>query len=291
MALAALGAAGLGARAVESRRVSRSRTEAEAAAGVAQRQAAQVVREAIELAEKRADEAVKHQPLVAEIKLLGEQRLESGDLAKRLIEWFKNDSSWQLFRQEFPVNGLSLDGDELAVLWGMKAEEFPSGPLVRQARQTGLSSAIVMGKGWPYTSGAAKLVSTFPRPVVVVMGRAIDNATLRDVTAVTGGAALLSDGKQALSGNGANAEVARLTSVVGQESSPVVRAPKGDWAAMPVPVAPGLWIWAFADTSRYVIASAAWARTATIGVWGAGALMAILALVIGLRRPLPVTGS
>jgi hypothetical protein len=95
---------------------------------------------------------------------------------------------------------------------------------------------------------------------------------------------LLSDGKQAVRGWGANAEMVRLTSVVGQEGSGLAIEPGMEWAAMPIPVVPGLWMWAFAYIGQSAAAIAAWARMAKIGLWGAGVLIAVLALVLGARR-------
>ncbi len=285
VALAALGAAALGTRAVSSRSVAGSRSDAEKFAGTTRQKAADALRLQVRNYEIRAQAAAGLQPLVAQLALLRQHKLE-GDVAKTLLDWFGNEPYWEPFRKEFPVYGLSVDGDQLAVVSGMDANELASELLVRRARQDGLASDTVMGKGRAYAAAAATVVvPTLPRPVVLVLARPHDDATLKDVADRTGGAVLLSDGKKALGQSGASAELERLASVVGQEASPVVTSQEGEWAAVPVSVAPGLWLWVFTSSLSAARETAMSAKTAQVAVWGAGAVVALLALVFGLRRP------
>jgi hypothetical protein len=212
--------------------------------------------------------------------------------AATLQDLFRSEVWWQPIRDEFKVYAIALDGDRLDILEGMRAAEFAGEPLVRAARGRHEPIAeIVMGKGWPYAA-AATVAPVAERSVapVLVLAKPIDEAAVRSLADKARGAVLLSDGKAPVLESGDDADRERLRRAVGSEAKgPLFLAPDGSWAAVVSQLAPGLWMWSFGAAAHDTAGGGA---TAKYAIWGASALAALIALVLGFRRtPSPAFGT
>jgi protein kinase-like protein len=212
--------------------------------------------------------------------------------AATLQDLFRSEVWWQPIRDEFKVYAIALDGDKLDILEGMQAAEFAGEPLVRAARGRHEPIAeIVMGKGWPYAA-AATVAPVAERPVapVLVLAKPIDEAAVRSLADKARGAVLLSDGKAPVLESGDDADRERLRRAVGSEAKgPLYLAPDGSWAAVVSQLAPGLWMWSFGAAAHD---SAGGGATPKYAIWGAGAVAALIALLLGFRRaPAPAFGT
>jgi hypothetical protein len=122
-------------------------------------------------------------------------------------------------------------------------------------------------------------------PPVLLLARPFDDAALKEAADRAGGAVLLTDGKKALSQSGPRAEIDRLATVIGKEvAGAAVIDPAGDWGAGVTPIAPGVWLWAFASSPSNTREADTSATTSKAIVWSAAALLSMVALFFGLRR-------
>ena len=279
-----LGAAAAATNAIDTGREHAVREDAQRAAEAAGQRASDG------LAAHVAELKLKVQNAAANPRL--QAALQGNVDAATLQDLFRSEVWWQPFRDEFKVYAIALDGDKLDILEGMRAAEFAGEPLVRAARGRHEPVAeIVMGKGWPYAAAAA-VAPVAERPVapVLVLAKPIDEAAVRSLADKARGAVLLSDGKAPVLESGDDADRARLRRAVGSETKgPLFLAPDGSWAAVVSQLAPGLWMWSFGAAAHD---SAGGGATPKYAIWGAAALAALIALVLGFRRtPAPAFGT
>jgi len=124
---------------------------------------------------------------------------------------------------------------------------------------------------------------------VLVLAKPIDEAAVRSLADKARGAVLLSDGKAPVLESGDEGERERLRGAVGAATKgPLFIAPDGSWAAVVSQLAPGLWMWSFGGAAHDTAGSG---ETPKYAIWGAGALAAVIALILAFRRaPAPALG-
>jgi hypothetical protein len=297
IAVAALAGAAASQRKVEESWAAEARAAAEQAASLARQHAADALRSHLREIESRAVTAAALPQLRAQLTRLRDDALE-GALARTLEDWLETEPEWEPFRREFGVYGVSVEGGAMGILHGLKTQELASERLILESRDSdkGLGSAVVMGGGWPHAAAAARVtVATRKTPPVVLLAKPLDEASLKPVADRAGGAVLLSTGEKVLVGQGAKEELGRLETVVGKEAEGVPYvAPKGTWAAGANAVVPGLWLWVHAGAEASAQEAESAATTTQVIIWSAGALISVLALFFGLRRPassIPVSAA
>jgi hypothetical protein len=289
-AAGALAAATVGSRFVDAARDAKIRKEAARAAEAAGMRASDALTAHVDELKLEARTASANPRLVAAL---------SGEVdAATIRDLFTTETWWEPYRKAFKVYALAFEGEKLSVLEGMKDAEFSSDLLVRQARERREPVAdIVMGKGWPYAATAVAIeVATRRVPVVLLLARPIDEAAVRKLSDKAHGAVLLSDGKTAVIQTGPEPQRERLREAVGHETRGPIFAPpatpggqaaEGDlfWAAAVSPVAPSLWLWTYASGAEAAPESASNAAATKGALWAAAAVLALVALFLGLRRP------
>jgi hypothetical protein len=210
--------------------------------------------------------------------------------APTLADLFKTEDWWEPYRNAFKVYAVAFESEKLDVIEGMKDAEFASDLLIREARDRREAVAeIVMGKGWPYAAAAVAMdVPERKAPVVLVLARPIDDAAVRKLSEQARGAVLLSDGKTPVIQTGPEPERDLLRTAVGSEQRGPLYQPKPaageSWAAAVSPVAPGLWMWTYASGAAAAHDAESTAAATKGVIWSIGAVLALAALVLGLRR-------
>jgi hypothetical protein len=292
IAVVALGGAFVAYRGIDAQRVSKSRAEAARTAAGARQRTADGLHQQLESLQGDAVSAAQLPPLIS---LLGELRRHPMDdqVGATIIDFFTTELSWDPYRKKFKVQGLSAEGDKLQVVQGIKAQDFGSEELIRQARDRGRATGTVAARDWPYEAAAAQVVVPgLGKPVILVLARPFDEAILRELAERAGGAVLISDGVKALAQSGSPQEIALLSTAIGHEKDPEPPvAPDGTWGTTVLPLAPRLWLWTHASALAMARDAQSSAATSQTIAWLAAALIAGGALFVGFRRPAPATGS
>jgi protein kinase-like protein len=278
-AVVVLGVAWLGSRAVESNRANVVKREASRGAETAGMRAADALAAHVRELKLEAQNAATNPRLVA--------ALRGNADAATLQDLFRTEEWWEPYRNAFRVYAVAFEGDKLDVIEGMKTAEFASDLIIREARDRKEAVAeLVMGKGWPYAAAAAGVeLPGRPIPAVLVLAKPIDDAAVRKLAEKARGGVLLSDGTRAVIEAGAEPEREQLHAAVGSETrGPIYESKDGTWAAAVSPLVPGLWLWTFASGAAAAHEAESAAAAQTAGIWVAACLVAVIALVIGLRR-------
>ena len=119
---------------------------------------------------------------------------------------------------------------------------------------------------------------------MLVLAKPIDDAAVRKLAEKARGGVLLSDGTRAVIEAGPEPEREQLRAAVGSETrGPIYESKDGTWAAAVSPLVPGLWLWTFASGAAAAHEAESTATGYTAGIWVAACLVAMIALVIGLR--------
>jgi hypothetical protein len=287
-----LAAATAGSRAVDASRDQKIRREASKAAEAANMRAADALALHVGELKGEAHNAATNPRLVAAL---------SGNVdAATIQDLFKTETWWEPYRKSFKVYALAFEGEKLDVIEGMTNAEFASDLLVRGARERRDAIAeIVMGKGWPYAATAVPIEIPSRRiPVVLLLARPIDEAAVRKLSDKARGAVLLSDGKAPVIQTGAEPQRELLRAAVGSEARGPIYAPQSpgvapadQWAAAVSPVAPSLWMWTYASGAEAAPDLASDAATTKGALWAAAAVLALVTLFLGLRRPRAVSSG
>jgi hypothetical protein len=277
----------LGSQAVESNRARAVRREAARSAETAGMRAAEALAAHVRELKLEAQNAGANPRLQA--------ALRGNADAATLQDLFRTEEWWEPYRNAFRVYAVAFEGDKLDVIEGMKTAEFASDLIIREARERKETVAeLVMGKGWPYAAAAASVeLPGRPIPAVLVLAKPVDDAAVRKLAEKARGGVLLSDGKRAVIEAGPEPEREQLRAAVGAETrGPIFESKDGTWAAAVSPLVPGLWLWTFASGAAAAHDAESTATAVTAGIWVGACLVAIIALVIGLRKPpLPAIGS
>jgi hypothetical protein len=289
-AVAVLILASLGSRAVETNRAHAVRREAARGAETAGMRAAEALAAHVRELKLEAQNAAANPRLVA--------ALRGNADAATLQDLFRTEEWWEPYRNAFRVYAVAFEGDKLDVIEGMRTADFASDLIIREARERKEAVAeVVMGKGWPYAAAAAAVeLPGRPIPAVLVLAKPIDDAAVRKLAEKARGAVLLSDGSRAVIEAGADAERELLRAAVGSETrGPIFESKDGTWAAAVSPLVPGLWLWTFASGAAAAHEAESSAAAMTTGIWVGAGLVALLALIMGLRRkpaaPVGATGE
>jgi hypothetical protein len=227
--------------------------------------------------------------LASQLELLRDESIE-GPLGATLRDFFNAEKVWARWRAEFPLAGISTEGTRVGLLVGAPAASLTAGPLLEKARAGTPAADIVLAGPEPHAVGVAPVtVRGRSAPVVLLLGRPVDDAVVADLGKRAGLALVLSDGHRLRARHGAAADVERLARAVGSESSgDIFAGDGGTWAAARHALAPGFWLLALSDSAERTAAANGTARTTRIIVWSAGALIALLGLFFGFRRSGPV---
>jgi hypothetical protein len=277
-AVIVLCAAWLGSRAVESNRAGTVKREAARGAETAGMRAADALAAHVRELKLEAQNAATNPRLVA--------ALRGNADAATLQDLFRTEEWWEPYRNAFRVYAVAFDSDKLDVIEGMKTAEFASDLIIREARERKEAVAeLVMGKGWPYAAAAAGVELPGRQiPAVLVLAKPIDDAAVRKLAEKARGGVLLSDGTRAVIEAGPEPEREQLRAAVGSETrGPIYESKDGTWAAAVSPLVPGLWLWTFASGAAAAHEAENSATGYTVGIWVTACLVAIVALVIGLR--------
>jgi hypothetical protein len=204
--------------------------------------------------------------------------------AATLKDGFRSETWWAPFRQEFSVYGVATDGPQLAAVEGMNPNELPAAPLIAEAREKRLTSGLILAgpKEWPYAAAAAAVEMAGPRPAVVFLAQAIDQAFAEDLATRVGGGVLVSDGHEALLTAGNDGEQARLRPAIGHESEGKYETADPSWSAAALPLIGNVTLWTYASVG---IQAAEVRRDETLtraGIWGLAVLIALLSLFLAL---------
>jgi Protein kinase domain len=280
----------LGSRAVETNRAHAVKREAARGAETAGMRAAEALAAHVRELKLEAQNAAANPRLVA--------ALRGNADAATLQDLFRTEEWWEPYRNAFRVYAVAFESDKLDVIEGMKTADFASDLIIRETRERKEAVAeVVMGKGWPYAAAAAGVeLPGRPIPAVLVLAKPIDDAAVRKLAEKARGAVLLSDGSRAVIEAGADAERELLRAAVGSETrGPIFESKDGTWAAAVSQLVPGLWLWTFASGAAAAHEAESSAAAQTAGIWVGAGLVALLALVIGLRRkpaaPVGATGE
>ena len=242
--------------------------------------------------------------LADKLKLIEQQAMSAAQLPQirgqiavfdpaTLADGFRSETWWAPFRNDFSVYGVANDAARLQAVEGMAPADLDAEPLIAQARAHRTSSGLLMAgaKKWPYAAGAAVIdVPGRAVPAVVFLAQAVDEAFAQDLAQKSGGAVLISDGKTALLAAGNEAEQANLKTALGREAQGVIEGADGAWAAAATTLLPGLTLWTYAGVGAQAGEYRRDETSARGVIWASAALVAGLALFLGLRRP-PLAGS
>ena len=178
----------LGSRAVETNRAHAVKREAARGAETAGMRAAEALAAHVRELKLEAQNAAANPRLVA--------ALRGNADAATLQDLFRTEEWWEPYRNAFRVYAVAFESDKLDVIEGMKTADFASDLIIREARERKEAVAeVVMGKGWPYAAAAAGVeLPGRPIPAVLVLAKPIDDAAVRKLAEKARGAVLLSDG-------------------------------------------------------------------------------------------------
>ncbi|HLK88884.1 MAG TPA: hypothetical protein VKZ18_03265, partial [Polyangia bacterium] len=278
-AVAVLVAAYAVSRAVEANRASTVRQEAARVAESSGMRASDALTNHVRELKLEAQNAASNPRLVAALR---------GNVdAATLQDLFRTEAWWEPYRNAFKVYAVAFEGDKLDVIEGMKNAEFASDLLIREAREGHETVAqIVMGKGWPFAAAAANIeLPGKSVPAVLLLARPIDDAAIRKLAEKARAPVLLSDGSRAVLEAGPDPERYLLHAAIGAEArGPIYTAPDGTWAAAVSPVVPGLWLWTFGGGAAAAHDADSTAGVTTAVVWSVAGVLALVVLVLGLRR-------
>jgi tRNA A-37 threonylcarbamoyl transferase component Bud32 len=149
--------------------------------------------------------------------------LDLGADAPTFEDLLETEDWWVPFRSTFALSGLVAPAGTLALL-GPTVPDLTTAPIVRQAREEGLASGILIVRQRVFLVAAARVTrgKIGPTGVVVVLGRALDKAGLRaivdDSAPGTAGALAISDGKRLVESGGADALQPAVSALVGKET-------------------------------------------------------------------------
>ena len=209
-----------------------------------------------------------------------------GEVGATLRDFFHVEKDWERWRNEFPVNGISIEGTRADLLVGAPLRSFSAGPLITRARNGNPAAGFVLANEVPHALVAARL-SVPGRDVapVLLLARPLDDGMLATLGKRAGLTLLLSDGKQPLARQGQSQDLERLARAIGKEGGgEVFSGEGGTWAAAVRGVTPGFWLLALTDPSEATHQANGTARNTRVIVWSAGGLIALLGLFMGFRR-------
>jgi hypothetical protein len=252
-------------------------------ASVASSRAREALEARLRIVESHAQAAARLPQIIGQIATFDAETLRDG---------FRSESWWAPFRQEFSVYGVATDGPQLAVLEGMNASGLDAARLIDEARRKRLTSGILLAgpRGWPYAAAAAAVDLPRPRPAVVFLAQAIDQAFAEDLATRVGGGVLLSDGHEVLLAAGNDGEQARLRPAVGREREGHYETADPTWSATALPLAGEVTLWTYASVGPQAEGLRRDEVFTNTGIWGLALALAAFSLYLGLASPRETNG-
>jgi hypothetical protein len=232
--------------------------------------------------ESRAVAAAALPQLRAQLALLRNHRLE-GELQATLADWFRGEAEWEPFRREFGIYAVSADDEGLGLVEGIQGR-LGADRLVADARSQGVASSWLDAGGLLAAATARVAVPNRRIPAVLLLGKEMGGDALRVIAEQVGGGLILAEGRRDLARSASGPELVRLLEAVRSGQPDGYVADDGSWAAVAVPILERYRLWIAFDASPTALVAGASVRTTQAIIWAAGALIALLALFIGLRR-------
>ena len=289
VALAALGAAAASVSSIDLRRDTRAQTDASRAADQALAKLDDALATHLRALEPRVSAAANRPELIKILSILREDD-EPESIVPTLADAFKRELYWEPYRRTFPLNIVSLSQEAAELVFGVKQVDPTS--FTKRVREQGLSSGVLPVQGAPWLAVGERITLPARRvPAVLVLAAPLETDALEQIARRAGGAVMVSDGKRSLAAAGPEQASAQLIGLVGREkqSAPVTSL-TGEWAAGSRELAPGLWLWVYANAHASSTEAAQSATMNKTALWAGASLLALLSLFVAFRRGTPVEG-
>ncbi|HEY0710863.1 MAG TPA: serine/threonine-protein kinase, partial [Polyangia bacterium] len=240
----------------------------------------------------RASAAGALPEIKAQLGLLREESIE-GELGNTIRDFFRNERKWAPFRQDHPIHGISSEGTRLGLLVGADPASFHPEAVITEARANGRAQRFHAYGDGLFAIGAARVpVAGRDIPVVLLLARLVGDATLAELGKPSGLSLVLAREGDVRGRHGDGRVLGNITSALKQATGEVtgdlaawVSGGDGQWVAFALTLAPGWQLWSWADTAATTLEAQGTASSTRIIVWSAGALIALVALFFGFRRP------
>ncbi|MBS2023543.1 MAG: serine/threonine protein kinase, partial [Deltaproteobacteria bacterium] len=216
----------------------------------------------------RTETAAQLPALVAQIGRVDWNTLKDG---------FLSEPWWASVRAEASIYGIAMEGPTLDFVVGLSGG-LSSGDLVLKARQDRKASALRLSQGQPFLMATSVIDKPgLSVPPVLLLARPFDDALFSELGQRIEGAAILSDGKTKLASLGTPTLLKKLDGLVGAEGDEKKRPP----IAQATLVSQGLWLWTYPPPPPATDGGLG----LTIAIWVVAAVLAVLAIVFGVRGP------
>ncbi|MDY7231496.1 serine/threonine-protein kinase [Hyalangium rubrum] len=198
-----------------------------------------------------------------------------------LLDAFGTEAWWQAFREEFTVHALVEGSHRFDFTPDGVARPADLSALLSAAETRPLASSLLLAGGVPHLAAASAVdvpVVGQPGRALLVLARPLAAPELEAIARQARASLLLVDAQgQPLS----RAGVAPLEAVPSLDAP--LTGPRGEWALARAEVAPGLFLWARADTHVEAAQARGAARAIMVPVWLTALLASGVALWLGLR--------
>jgi len=192
------------------------------------------------------------------------------------------------YRARDPLLGVIWPGD--GVVHGTQLSAPLRAALLDRAHRQGPFTTLALVEGNPYLLAGAP-VSVHPaqgKPgeqvsVLVLAGRPVDTAVLGPIAGRAAAALVLAGGGRPLV-NAGKIGVQPAPDQLPLQRGQQAHDPAWRWTAAARQVGPDLALWAVIDTSAAAATALGAIRATALGVWGAAAALALVALGLGFRR-------
>jgi hypothetical protein len=147
-----------------------------------------------------------------------EAALDMGADQDTFQDLFESEDWWAPFRAAFPLSAVVAGGKPLAVI-GPGAVALGSVPLVREARERGISSGTLPGHGRAFVAAAARVTRTHRdgEAPVVLLGSVLGEPALSEIARTTGDAVGLSDRTRLIEAAGSGEPRRAFMALLGRE--------------------------------------------------------------------------
>ncbi|HLK91234.1 MAG TPA: serine/threonine-protein kinase [Polyangia bacterium] len=209
-----IGALGITARGGK-RSVARAPDELKAAAAALHPRLDDALKAATSAVESKAA-AAAHLPEIA-------SALDLDADAHTIEDLLSSEEWWSAYRAEFTVNGVVSSGGQLATI-GPLDRELAGAPVVKEARDAGSASRVMMVAGRAYLLAGARVPAGRRRGsgAVVVLGTPFSRGPLQAISDAVGTPVGLSDGRKLLAFAGAPSSEMALAAMLGHEDQGVL---------------------------------------------------------------------
>jgi tRNA A-37 threonylcarbamoyl transferase component Bud32 len=191
-----------------------------------------------------------------------------------LQDLFQTEDWWAPYR----ARALTLTGPSGPIVKrNVPGGDLGAAELVANAAGTRPASAVVRSGDGVFLVAAAAVNAPDLLGWALILGQPIDAALLNDWSARAHAGVLVSDGRQVLLAP-VGPQPGKVDELVGHEGESPIVDTGGDWAAAPLALGPGLWLWSI----RRLTAGAAGSLARPL--WGLAGLLGALALALAATR-------